>query len=856
MNKQLAARSRWVAGLVVAAIVAMSCSPGDGPESIPLPTSPNTTTTTSTTIPTTTSTSTTTVPPTYEATIKRTNDGVPHISGRDLADLSFGQGYVSGQDYGCTLLDQILKVRGERSANLGSGDNGQNVESDFAWRSIDIAGVASADFDRAEPLVVEQFTGFAAGWNQQLADQGDAGLTGWCADDDWVRPIEPVEVYIYARSVALLASGANFTDFIASAQPPVADAAADAPASTSAARPDVDFSALTRSDLGSNAWGIGAERTEAGTGGVLLANPHFPWEGELRFAEVQLTVPGEIDIYGAQLVGLPGVGIGFTEGVAWSHTVSAGHRFTAYSLDLDPASPTTYLVDGVPQEMTSTESTVDVLRPDGTLDSETRTLYRSEYGPIIDFPGVGWTDQQVLTYRDANIDDDEFVEFYLDMIDVEDLDDLKETHRRHGGTPLFNTVAVGADGRAWYIDSSATPNLSDEAEQAYNVQRFTGEGLTAAAYDQGVVLLDGSDSRFRWEVVEGARDPGLVPYPQMPRIERDDYVFNANDSFWLPNAQAPLTGPFSLLHGEQNTALSMRTRQNATVLSADDTLGLAGPDGNFSAEDVRTAAFDNTAQTALLLRESVVAACQAAPVVDVTELLFPDGSLALSAESVDLTEACAVLSAWDGRFDLDSSGAMLWRETMDRFSSADFLRAGPLFSEPFSPESPVQTPAGFTTDPAPVVQALARAVQTLTKAGFGVDATPGAAQFTRRTTDRIPIHGGTDREGVTNVVSWSDRNSSSETTPTRGESVVPDGDLRGNGYPVNYGSSFVMVVDYSNGAPEASAVLTYGQTGLRDSDLFATQTIRFSEKNWRPVRFTEADIDADPNLTETVVRQP
>ena len=61
---------------------------------------------------------------------------------------------------------------------------------------------------------------------------------------------------------------------------------------------------------------------------LLLANPHFPWEGELRFAEVQLTVPGQFDVYGANLLGLPGIGIGFTDGVAWTHTVSAGKRMT------------------------------------------------------------------------------------------------------------------------------------------------------------------------------------------------------------------------------------------------------------------------------------------------------------------------------------------------------------------------------------------------------------------------------------------------------------------------------------------------------------------------------------------------
>jgi acyl-homoserine-lactone acylase len=851
--------TRLIATLVVASVVAGSCSPGE--DSIPLPTNPNATTTTSstTTTSTTSTTTTTIVPPTFEATIRRTTDGVPHISGRNLGDLAYGQGYVSGDDYGCTLLDQIIKVRGERARSLGPGDSGQNIDSDFAWRAIDIAGVAAADFEAAPAAVTEQFGAFAAGWNQYLIDQGDDGLLGWCAGAAWVRPIEPVEVYTYARSVALLASGANFVDFIPSAQPPTA-----APAEGFGSRPGsqaapgtgtIDFSALRRDDIGSNAWGIGSTRTETGAGGILLANPHFPWEGELRFAEVHLTVPGQIDIYGAQLSGLPGVGIGFTAGVAWSHTVSAGHRFTAYTLDLDPTSPTTYFVDGEPQQMTATEHTVEIVRPDGSIDAETRTLYRSEYGPIIDFPGVGWTDDQVLTYRDANIGNDEFIDFYLDMVDVADLDDLQATHELHQGIPLFNTVAVGADGRTWYADTSATPNLSAEAEQLFLEQRLSGDGLTSAAYDRGVILLDGSDSRFRWEEVEGARDPGLVPYAEQPVVERTDYVFNANDSFWVPNNEITISGEFSIMHGEQNVPQSMRTRQNAMVLAPANTLGLAGPDANFSADEVRAAAFDNTAQTAVLLRERTVAACSFVRVVEVDELLADDGTVALPAEAVDLTAACAVLAAWDGRFDLDSAGAVLWRETMARFSGDDFGAVGPLFNVAFSATAPTATPAGFTDDVGPLLQSLARAIQTMTKAGFGLDASIGTSQFTSRTGERIPIHGGTNNDGTTNVVAWSDLNTSSEPASTRGDQVSPGSALRGDGYPVNFGTSFAMVVDYSTGAPQASAIVTYGQTGRSSSEVFATQTTRFSEKNWRTVLFTDETIAADPALTEVVVRQ-
>ena len=63
--------------------------------------------------------------------------------------------------------------------------------------------------------------------------------------------------------------------------------------------------------------------------------------------------------------------------------------------------------------MTATDHEVEVLQPDGSTTVERRTLWASEYGPIIDFPGFGWTDTTTLTYRDANLDNDEFAEQYI-----------------------------------------------------------------------------------------------------------------------------------------------------------------------------------------------------------------------------------------------------------------------------------------------------------------------------------------------------------------------------------------------------------------------------------------------------------
>jgi acyl-homoserine-lactone acylase len=328
----------------------------------------------------------------------------------------------------------------------------------------------------------------------------------------------------------------------------------------------------------------------------------------------------------------------------------------------------------------------------------------------------------------------------------------------------------------------------------------------------------------------------------MPEVERTDYVFNANDSYWIPNVEAPLTGAYSFLHGTQNTPLSMRTRQNASVLGAANEAGLAGPDGLFDADEVRTAAFENSGRTAGLLLRSTVAACTAAPIVEVDDA------------PVDLTEACRVLAGWDGIYDLDRSGPIIWRETMTQFDDTAFEVAGPLFADSFDPAHPTRTPRVPAPDAAPLLEAMGRAVRTIAAAGFPLDSTLGAVQFSERSETRVPIHGGVADDGVTNIVQWSDLSSSGESLPVRGAVIAEGSALREEGYRVNSGTSFVMTVDYTGDTPEAWAILVYGESGDRTSPVFDSQMVRFSEKNWRKVALTDEQIDSDPDLvTSTVV---
>ena len=785
----------------------------------------------------------------YSASIRRTTDGVPHISADSLADAAFGQGYASGEDRTCDLADQIVKIRGERASHFGRGAEDRHLNSDIAWRTIGIFERASQDWEQAAPETREVIEAFAVGWNLHLDTVGADGIGGWCRGQDWVEPVEPVEIYAYARSVALNASGSRLARYIATAQPPAGDApqgsgasvATDTPAAgetpaggEAAAAPEPE------ADLASNAWAIGSQRSTGG-GGMLLANPHFPWEGELRFWEVHLTIEDEIDIYGAQLSGLPGIGIGFNENFGWTHTVSAGNRFTAYSLDLVEGTPTSYRYGDEVRDMTPTTHSIVVTEPDGTTETVEHTSWSTHYGPVIDFPGFGWTDAATISYRDANIDNATFLDQYMAFTTATDLEQFQKVNEQYNATPLFNTIAVSADGTAWYADTSATPNLSAEALAAYETT-LAEDPIVKVAADSGAVLLDGSDPANEWVDVEGARSPGLVPYSKQPMVERDDYVFNANDSFWSSHVTELLSGDYSILHGRQETPRSPRTRENAALVGDGSAEGPAGDDGTFPLDELADAALSNTGYTSRALRAEVVQRC--------------DGVAGVAA-------ACEVLADWDGRYDLDSVGAALWREFISQYDNASLRNGTNLWAVPFDAARPFDTPSGLAPAPAgaadPVIEHLAEAVRRLDAAGFAVDVPLGDAQFALRNGKRLAIHGGTNKDGTINIVSaasgFSIVDPALESFADR-EPVAEGSDLatgaEGTGYFVNYGNSFMLALEYTADGPVAKAFLAYSNTEDRTSPDYTAATRRFADKDWRDVAFRESDVATTTTRTYTV----
>jgi acyl-homoserine-lactone acylase len=287
----------------------------------------------------------------YEATIHRSPYGVAHIEAADVGGLGFGEGYAQAEDHLCSIADQVVRVRGERAKYFGRGPGGAHLANDLAVRALRVPERAAALLATHPAEVVAWLEGFAAGYNLYLGETGRDAVPGWCRGAEWVAPITAADLVAYQYHLALFTT--NFAGAIAAAEPPAATHGRAGPAGGPTGGPaaatgdalQAGFLAIAGFPgpryTASNGWALGRDLSAHGTA-MLVANPHYPWTGSNRFWEKHLRIPGEVDVYGVNLVGVPGVLIGFTRGVAWTHTVSAGTPFTLYAVDLVPGHPTRY----------------------------------------------------------------------------------------------------------------------------------------------------------------------------------------------------------------------------------------------------------------------------------------------------------------------------------------------------------------------------------------------------------------------------------------------------------------------------------------------------------------------------------
>ncbi|MGR5529816.1 penicillin acylase family protein [Vibrio alfacsensis] len=789
----------------------------------------------------------------YQATITYTEHGVPHIEADSYSGLGYGIGYAQAEENLCTLSEQLMKLKSQKSRYFGVGENSANFLSDVGYLALGFLEQANSLFDKMGAREKALLEGYAKGFNQSLGERfGPSDYPSPCRNAEWVTTITAQDLLAYQLDIAALASSRNFLSAIAAAAPPTTTPLINKQRNMSV---ELDpKKVFTSEGIGSNGWALGEDRVE-GANSALLGNPHFPWDGELRFYEQHLTIPGEIDVTGVGMIGLPAVVIGFNQHLGWTHTVSQSKRFTLYQLQLDPQNPLRYSYDGEYKDIKSKTVSVTVKQPDGSMVKVPHKVYYSHYGPIVNLgsisPTLGWNTSSAITFRDANAGNIRMLSQWLEMGKAKNKEEFFEAFANHQGIPWVNTIMITDEGTASYIDGTQVPQLSPTAE-GYWAQASQSSQLSPIWQDgSGSILLPGNSSAYEWIDSGDAGAPGLVPFSKAPQQTRTDYEFNANSSYWLSNLDSPLQG-YSLIYGPDQTIRSPRTRYNAMLISDDSGNGLAGSDNRFSFDELKSVLSHNGSLFASEFRDALIERCTVY------------SSIQFDGQAFDLSPACNALSAWDGAYNLQSTGAHVMREFLSSFRvSGHRTLSDELFDVPFDPANPATTPSGLKPiDPSdvdndPILQALATAAKRLTDAGIALDAQLGSIQYVLKAEGKtaIPITGANSYEGVFNMAESSVPSRSTSELATvvvgsrRSDSPLTDLNEDGNGttarYRINYGASFVIALEFNESGPNAQMFLSYGQSHDPESDFFEDQTQLYSALEWRDVLFTKEDIEAN-----------
>ncbi|MGH8444749.1 MAG: penicillin acylase family protein, partial [Solimonas sp.] len=451
---------------------------------------------------------------------------------------------------------------------------------------------------------------------------------------------------------------------------------------------------------------------------------------------------------------------------------------------------------------------IQVLESDGTTTTENRTLYRTQYGPIVKMsvggiPVLSWDRLRAYTMRDANAENDRLMNQFFAWNTAPDLTTFKQEHADILGVPWVNTVAAGPNQSVYYGDLSVVPNVPDSLVAECKAPIISALLASAAP---GLPLLQGNRSECAWLNDDGAPD-GIFGAGHLPSIERQDWVANMNDSYWLTNPQQPLTG-YARIIGDENAERTLRTRLGIRQIQQrlDGSDGLTGT--KFTYDQLKQIVLGSRIYSGELARETVHA------------------DLCPKAGNTDTSAACAGLEAWDGRANLESRGAHVWIEFWRRLIGVDGI-----WKTPFSAASAVDTPRDLDTSKSAVRKALVDAQAAIAATGIPYDAAFGTVQHSgvQGSSNPAPIFGS---EGSV------------------GAFTVADSDgLTADGYHVNYGNSYIQAVTWENGAVHAEGFITYSESTDPANPHYQDFTARYSQKQWLPLPFTDAAIAADSPTT-------
>jgi acyl-homoserine-lactone acylase len=397
--------------------------------------------------------------------------GVPHIISDDTEDLFYAQGWALMHNHANLILDLYGSARGKAAEYWGAS----RLQDDILMHTLGFDALADQWESAQEPELKTLISAFIRGMNDYARSHPEA-------IDEKMRIVLPLTT----RDVNLHAMHVVFTRFIGGRE----------------------LGRIQRwPDMGSNTYAIAPARSASGRA-MLVQNPHLPWHKEFLFFESHFVLNGK-SMYGATLVGIPGIAIGFNEHLGWSHTDNPLDNADTYELERKDGG---YVLDGERKAFEVVNKTIRIRQDDGTLSDQDIEVYQTVHGPVIKK-----TRDKVLALRMAGLDRPNMILQWWRMLNSTNFDEF-EAAVQMAEIPFWNVMYADRDGNIFYLFNGLLPVRS-----------------SGGWYDWNRIITGGRSADI-WTKVH--------PYADLPKVKNPatGWLQNANDPPWtctLPRALDP-----------------------------------------------------------------------------------------------------------------------------------------------------------------------------------------------------------------------------------------------------------------------------------------------------------------------------
>ena len=211
-------------------------------------------------------------------------------------------------------------------------------------------------------------------------------------------------------------------------------------------------------------------------------------------------------MYGANLLGMPGIAIGFNESLGWSHTDNTIDNSDTYELKLKGNG---YELDGKETEFQSSIKTLLVKQEDGTLEEKEIKILKTLHGPVIKK-----NKDKVLAIRLVGLDRANMFLQWWKMLNSKNFNEF-ETALKMAQIPFWNVMYADKYGQIFYLFNGLVPKRKQDAWEYWDR------------------IIPGGKSEDIWTDVHS--------YDDLPKIKNPEigWLQNANDPPWT--STIPLT---------------------------------------------------------------------------------------------------------------------------------------------------------------------------------------------------------------------------------------------------------------------------------------------------------------------------